>query len=202
MPDCAPVILGKIKIGEIAPSLTESSRRWRIKGDFNGSELNEKRAHIRNKANEQCVRTFVANEWTLEFDLSYFGLAKEVYIAIALAAADDKINDKKAKVSEVGDTANKAYNDLAAQNLPKEELCSLIYEPLEGSNSVSKPKTAQYLSDILLGSVENGRLTSESLRAHLPPYLVEAIVHVTEPFTQAAESGTQEADSTGGKNGS
>jgi putative ATP-dependent endonuclease of OLD family len=201
MPDCAPLILGKIENGGIVPPITGSRRRWRIKSDFNGSELSEKRSHIRNKANEQRVRTFVANEWTLEFDLAYFGLAREVYIAIALAAADDKINDKKAKVSEVGEAAKKAYDDLAAQNLPKEELCSLIYEPLEGSNSISKPKTAQYLSEILLGSMESERFTFESLRALLPPYLVEAIVHVTGPFTQAAEGGTEETVAASGENG-
>ena len=202
MPDCAPEILGKIKKGEIVPPLAESSRRWRIKSDFEGSELDEKRAHIRNKANEQRVRTFVANEWTLEFDLAYFGLAKELHIATALAAADDKISDKKAKASEVGDAANKEYDEMAARKLPKEELCSLIYEPLGGNNSVSKPKTAQYLSEILLGSVGNGRLTSESLRARLPSYLVEAIVHVTEPFVETRERDAQEAVSAGGKNGS
>ena len=65
MPDCAPLILGKIKDGESIPQLKESKRRWRIKSDFNRNELNEKRAQIRDKANEQCVRTFVANEWTL-----------------------------------------------------------------------------------------------------------------------------------------
>jgi putative ATP-dependent endonuclease of OLD family len=187
MPDCAPAILGKIKQGESIPPLPASKRRWRIKGDFEAGELDERRARIRNRANEQCVRTFVANEWTFEFDLAYFGLAREVYFAIALADADDKINDMKVKISEVGNAAKKDFEELSAQKLPKEEFCSRIYEPLEGSSSVSKPKAAQYLSQILLSSVEGGKLSRESLRAMLPPYLVDAIAHVTEPFVDKAK---------------
>ncbi|CAH2789597.1 MAG: FIG131328: Predicted ATP-dependent endonuclease of the OLD family [uncultured Paraburkholderia sp.] len=147
MPDCAPVILGKIKDGEPVPPLTESKRRWRVKRNFQGGELDQKRVHIRDKANEQCVRTFVANEWTLEYDLAYFGLGKEVYIAVALAEADDKINDRKATVAAVEEAAVKAYDDLVARNLTKDELCSFIYRPFAVSNPISKPTTAQYLAD-------------------------------------------------------
>lgn len=180
MPECAPRILGKIKEGEAIPPL--SRRRWRVKSDFAGTELDERRVHIRAKANEQRVRTFVANEWTLEYDLAYFGLARQMNMAIALADADDKINEGKAKKSEVWGAANKAYDALAATGVSKEELCSTIYEPLAGSNPVSKPTTAQYLAELLELTVELGKLTPEGLRELLPPYVVEAIVHVTEPF--------------------
>ena len=48
MPDCAPVILGKIKDGEPVPPLQGSKRRWRIKSDFEGDELDaEAGAHTR-----------------------------------------------------------------------------------------------------------------------------------------------------------
>ncbi|MEI9988159.1 MAG: AAA family ATPase [Aliidongia sp.] len=195
MPDCAPVILGKIKEGDAVPLLPGSKRRWRIKSDFQGDELDKKRARIRDKANEQCVRTFVASEWTLEYDLAYFGLAKEVYVAIALADADDKINDMKATIAEVGGAAKKAYDELAAKNLSKEELCSHVYEPLAVSNPVSKPTVAQYLAEILQEGIKSGEFTREHLKALLPPYLVEAIAHATEPFGQAGSSRTQETAS-------
>lgn len=182
MPECAPLILGKIKEGEQIPPLPGSKRRWRVKSDFKDNGLEEKRAQIRDKTNEQRVRTFVANEWTLEYDLAYFGLARSLHIAIALADADEKISDKKVNVQEVIKAAGLAYDTLVKAELPKEELCSRIYEPLAVSNSVSKPKAAQYLSELLESAIRLGKLTPESLRELLPPYLVEAIIHVTEPF--------------------
>lgn len=193
MPDCAPSIIGKIKEGETIPSLPESKRRWRIKADFSGTQLDERRTHIRNKANEQYVRTFVANEWTLEYDLAYFGLEKYIWLAGKLADADSKINEQKKSIWEVTKAALKAYNELVAKDLSKEELCSRIYAPFTGSNPVSKPTAAQYLADLLQSRVKSGKLTQESLRALLPPYLVEAIVHVTEPFT-VSEGSTAAAE--------
>lgn len=182
MPDCAPLILGKLKEGEPIPPLPESKRRWRVKSDFKDNALAEKRAQIRDKANEQRVRTFVASEWTLEYDLAYFGLAKQLQIAIALADADDKINTEKAAISEICEAASKAYDSLLEKALTKEELCSRVYEPLAVSNAVSKPTTAQYLSELLEDAVKSGELTSEGLRKLLPPYVLEALTHVTEPF--------------------
>lgn len=192
MPDCAPVFLGKIEEGKAVPPLTESKRRWRIKSDFQGDELDRRRAQIRDKANEQCVRTFVANEWTLEYDLAYFGLAKEMHLAITLAEADDKINEEKTLVANEKEAAVRAYDRLTAEKLSKEELCSSIYVPFVVSKAVSKPIAAQYLADILQSNVKDGEYTKDSLRAILPPYLVEAIVHVTEPFGHAPNTGAHE----------
>jgi len=195
MPECAPLILGKIKEGEAIPPLTGSRRRWRVKSDFAGTELDEKRSQIRDKANEQCVRTFVANEWTLEYDLAYFGLSREMYIAVALGDADVKINEGKAKKSEVAAEANEAYEALAAKGMSKEELCSTIYEPLAVSDSVSKPTTAQYFAEFLELTVKCKKLMPERLRELLPPYVIEAIVHVTEPFAVPDGGGAAPAKS-------
>jgi putative ATP-dependent endonuclease of OLD family len=194
MPDCAPAILGKIKEGEAIPPLAGSKRRWRVKSDFKGNELDEKRMRTRDKANEQCVRTFVADEWTLEHDLAYFGLAKQVHVAIALANADEKINERKVKNIDVGEAAKAAFEALEGKGLSKEEMCSHIYEPLAVSNPVSKPTTAQYLSELLERRIQTGKLTRESLRALLPPYVVQAIEHVTEPFAATGVSEQPETD--------
>ncbi len=182
MPDCAPLILGKIKEGDPIPPLPESKRRWRVKSDFKTNDLVGKRTEKRDKANEQRVRTFVSDEWTLEYDLAYFGLAKQMHVAIALADADNKINEGKAKKSETIEAAGKDYDTLAEKGMSKEYLCSVIYEPLAASNPVSKPTTAQYLAELLELDAKNGTRTADSLRKLLPPYVVEAIVHVTEPF--------------------
>jgi putative ATP-dependent endonuclease of OLD family len=183
MPECAPLILGKIKEGEAIPPLAGSRRRWRVKSDFAGTGLDERRVHIRDKANEQRVRTFVANEWTLEYDLTFFGLSKQAHIAIALADADNKINEGNAKIWRVARDASNTYDSLVVEGKSKEELCTTIYKPLTLSNPVSKPTTAQYLAELLEHRAKRGKLTPERLRELLPPYLVEAIAHVTEPFT-------------------
>lgn len=181
MPNCAPLILGKIKEGEQIPPLPESKRRWRVKSDFNVNELAERREQIRDRANEQRVRTFVANEWTLEYDLAYFGLAKQLHVAIALADADEAISKTREARSKKCEEAGKEF-DALQKGLPKEALCSRVYAPLAGSNPVSKPTTAQYLAELLEEQQEEQ--TSEKLRQFLPPYLVNAIVHVTEPFPE------------------
>lgn len=191
MPDCAPVILGKIKPEEAVPTLPESKRRWRIKSDFQGEKLNQRREYVRDKANEQCVRTFVANEWTLEYDLAYFGLAKEMHIARALAEADDKINSMTATASDIEKAAAMAYDAVVAENPSTEELCSFVYKPFAVSNPVSKPVAAQYFIDLLEAKVKVEKLTQADLRAILPPYLVEAIAYVTEPFDRVDSSSTQ-----------
>jgi putative ATP-dependent endonuclease of OLD family len=193
MPDCAPAILDKIRAGDPIPPLKGSKRRWRVKSDFTGAELDDKRARTRDKANEQQVRTFVADEWTLEYDLAYFGLAKQVQVAIALADNDDQLNAGKTTKAKVETAASAAYATLVKSGVHREELCSTIYEPLAVSNPVSKPTTAQYLAVVLAKDLASGVFTPETLRAALPAYVVEAIAHVTEPFPGPDEAPSTDA---------
>ncbi|WP_175808932.1 ATP-dependent nuclease, partial [Burkholderia cepacia] len=74
MPNNAPWIVGKLEDGQLIPPRPPSKRQWRIKDDFPGEHLEQRRAERREKASGQKVETFVANEWTLEFDLAFHGL--------------------------------------------------------------------------------------------------------------------------------
>ena len=56
-----------------------------MKQDFPGDTLEQRREERRAKASGQRVETFVANEWTLEFDLAYFGLGELVWSSAELA---------------------------------------------------------------------------------------------------------------------
>ena len=183
MPDCAPVILKKINPGDSVPLLPESKRRWRVKSDFLGSALEDKRKQIISRANEQKVKTFVANEWTLEYDLAFFGLKKEVQVASFLSEADDKLNSGKLKPYNVIKNALRELQSFSTTTATKEEICTKIYEPFASSNPISKPTAAQYLAEILEMKIRDGKLSSDHLRAILPPYVVDAIAHVTEAFT-------------------
>ena len=110
MPDCAPEIIGKVKPGEAWPA----KRRWRAKKDFPGNELTKRREEIRAKASGQNVETFVADEWTLEYDLAYSGLAKEVWLAAHLAKADENIHSGKITIAAAAATAHRFVSSVCA----------------------------------------------------------------------------------------
>ena len=65
MPDCAPVLIGKVNAGEAWPA----RRRWRAKSDL-GEDLAARRERLEARASGQRVKTFVSDEWTLEYDLA------------------------------------------------------------------------------------------------------------------------------------
>lgn len=173
MPDCAPEIIGKVKPGEAWPA----KRRWRAEKDFTAESLKALRQDIIAKASGQKVNTYVADRWTLEYDLAYAGLAKEVWVAAHLADDDENIHAGKKKRDVVQAAAEQSYEELKAKKLPKEEECSHVYKLFAGG--ASKAIGAQYLASILAEQSKKGSLTADQLRAALPKYLVDAIEHVT-----------------------
>lgn len=182
MPDCAPWIVGKLGKDQIIEPLTKSRRKWRVKQDFFGSSLPDRRKVIEDKADGQLVKTFVANEWTLEYDLAYFGLAEEVFIAIELAMSDEKIHEKLVKKEDVITDAKTSYADLVVNYPNKEELISHIYAPL-AKREASKTITAQYLAALVEEKIVSKEWTETQLRNLLPSYIVDAIQYVTEPIS-------------------
>jgi putative ATP-dependent endonuclease of OLD family len=182
MPDCAPEIIGKVKPGEEWPK----GRRWHAKKDFPGDALEIRRKEIQAKASGQNVETFVADEWTLEYDLALGGLDKEVCLAAHLAKADENIHAGKATITAVAKAALRSFKEIDAKSSSAEEMCSHIYEMFADGSSVSKTVAAQYLACILNRSVRKGTLDAEALHSLLPTYLVRAIEHVT--FKPDAES--------------
>jgi putative ATP-dependent endonuclease of OLD family len=192
MPDCAPEITGRIKAGEAWPD--KADRRWRAVRDFTPEQLKERRDAIRSKASGQKVETFVSDEWTLEYDLAHAGLAKEVWVAASLAAADDRIAAGKTKRFAVAREALRTFAELLAANPDKAQLASSVYAPFLADSRISKATAAQYLACILQARCERGRLDREALRASLPRYIVDAIEYVTRgPDKTSSELSTAEA---------
>jgi putative ATP-dependent endonuclease of OLD family len=185
MPDCAPWLVGILKEGDPFPPLQGSRRKWRAKRDFPENGLVHRRATIEARASGQRIRTFVANEWTLEYDLAFFGLAEYVWIAADLADNDDALllapETFDAKVAQ----AKSGYSDIAGSVPSNEQLCSKVYARF-AKDGVSKAISAQYLASILADAVGKGDLTPAGLSASLPPYLLAAVEHVTAPFEGAA----------------
>ena len=177
MPDCAPEIVGRLKEGE--EPLDKADRRWRIKSDFaDEDELNAHADAMRAKADGQNVKTFVSDEWTLEYDLAHAGLAKDVWIAAQLARADETLNAGSKVMADVVAEAEQSFADLG-DGLPSEELASRVYALFTTGTRASKAITAQYLAARFEKRVKDGELDAAGLKAALPPYLVAAIEYVT-----------------------
>jgi putative ATP-dependent endonuclease of OLD family len=117
----------------------------------------------------QGVKAFISDQWTLEFDLAKQpNLAALVHRAIHLARSG---RDRATVMAE----ADEEYAEwLAAIGNDAVELAVRIFEPLH-LKKVSKTQVAEQLADIF----DNLSDAPETFRAKLPPYLIEAIEHVT-----------------------
>ena len=90
MPDCAPEITGRVRPGEAWPG-TRVTEAGEPKRTTRPQQITARRDEIRAKASGQKVETFIADEWTLEYDLAHAGLPREVFIAARLATADERM---------------------------------------------------------------------------------------------------------------
>jgi putative ATP-dependent endonuclease of the OLD family len=193
MPNCAPAIIGKLHEGESWPA--PGKRRWRAKRDFadsNALELyrNERIA----KATGQCVKTFVSDEWTFEYDLALGrknedgsfsgGLSEDVFVSSLLADEDDAISSGKKTYADVEASALEQFVTLkssatARDQCKAEEVIAAIVYAQFAKHDVSKAIAAQYLAERLQAKHAKGQLAPEELRKRLPQYLMKAIDYVT-----------------------
>lgn len=203
MPDCAPEILGLVT-GDDDEKWRNPKRRWKAERDF-GDEgtvrknaLEESRARLRD-ADGQSVRTFVADHWTLEYDLAFCGLPEEVYVAATLAKNDDAINEGKKTVADVKEAARAEFKEIMeAAAGDRAALCSEIYKLFQSGRS-SKAIAAQYLANVLAERAEHEDFDPTIFANKLPRYIVEAIIHVsgTENATATLAEATLAGDAGG-----
>lgn len=180
MPDCAPAIMG-LNPNKITASGKLAPRRWRMLSDFGATDAEREprlAAHRkkRTRGDGQNVKTFVANHWTLEYDLAFDGLMDWVHRAATLALHDVKINERKLTREKVLDKANKSLTAIKDRYPTDEERATEIYRLVD---SGSKSITAQHLVDLLQAAFDEGELDQASLYAALPRYVVEAIEYAT-----------------------
>ena len=186
MPNCAPLIL-ELVTGDADPKWASPRRKWRVKREFGANPVEQlaglkaKRARL-SEGDGQNVSTFVADEWTLEYDLAFAGLDEEVYIAAVLAANDDPLNDEKKTHLDVVAAAKARYATLVAIAADdREVLCSHIYE-MFSSKRASKAIAAQHLADLLNERSCKGEIDSAWLTARLPAYIKDSISFATTPL--------------------
>ena len=161
MPDCAPAILGLVN-GDDDEKWKSTTRRWKALRDFGDDSdlrdkaLNEWRTQL-TKNDGQNVKTFVADHWTLEYDLAFCGLAEQVYVAASLAKNDDPLNEEKKNRDEVEAAARDEFSVLKTETGEDHAaLCSQIYRIFH-SGGASKAVAAQYLAELLQKEGEEGK---------------------------------------------
>ena len=204
MPDCAPAILGLVK-GDDDEKWKSTTRRWKALRDFGNdpgrrdNALNEWRTRL-TENDGQNVKTFVADHWTLEYDLAFCGLAEQVYVAASLAKNDDPLNAEKKQRDEVESAARDEFATIKTElGEDQAALCSQIYS-LFHSRSASKAIAAQYLAELFERESAEGKLDKGALREKFPTYIVAAIDHVTAQPHQEAPAPTPAPAQNGGAN--
>ncbi len=185
MPDCAPVILGLVENND-DPRWTSPRRRWKARRDFIAGDLNQDQLLATRRErlaadDGQSVRTFVADHWTLEYDLAYCGMPEDVHLAAWLAKHDGTGKAGKEERAEIESLARADYAELlAAAQGDLAVLCTRIYQPFH-SGHASKAVGAQYLAELLLAAHDKLTFDRASFTANLPRYIVDAITHVVDP---------------------
>lgn len=166
MPDCAPSLCVNDEYIDATKWPKTQNRNWRAESDFpSANEKKEYLQKIRDKADGQEVKTFVADHWTFEYDLAYAGLADELIDAIVSVKYAEKNQPEKK------DEIIKAYN---AQ--PTAECKAAYVYSFFARRNVSKAEVAQQLSFIIENRYSGDAST---LRKKLPQYIKDAIDYVT-----------------------
>lgn len=195
MPDCGEMFTGK---------------SLQTKGALSKKGLDEKKAMLCEKTTGQQVKTFISDEWTLEYDLAFSGLYEDVYVAAHLAKKDEALAKKgkqlcEERLSAEIAAAQKAFKTLEqetkeaikdgdAGDCPYNEvLAAKVYALFTKETKASKTIAAQYLAEGLLKKKDKGELNSEDLRSKLPSYLVTAIDYVARISTKETPSNEEGA---------
>lgn len=170
MPNCAPSICIDEKYTlDQSTWPKKADRNWRAEADFTLKEAAFHLEDIKQKADGQQVVTFIADHWTLEYDLAFAGLSHDemkdtlvkglVKVSYAKQNWDAKIKDIKAII----------------EALPTHEEKSSYFYKFFAKKTASKADFAQQfafeLEDTFMGK-------TNELKAMLPKYLVDAIEYV------------------------
>ena len=125
------------------------------------------------------VDAFIADSWTLEFDLALRPeLAESVHQAVHLAKTSSRRPERLAKIVK---KASETYAGWKEAGLSATEIAVKIYQPVHDKEA-SKAEVAEQLAAILRKRTD----TPDQMRDRLPPYLVRAIDYVTGGYVPGA----------------
>lgn len=136
------------------------------------------------------VEAFIADSWTLEFDLALRPeLAESIHQAVQLAKTTSRKPERLAKVVKA---ASETYTTWKEAGLSATAIAVKIYKPVHDKES-SKAEVAEQFAAILRNRTD----TPEQMRDWLPPYLVHAIDYVTGGYVSGAPSVAPELEDEG-----
>ena len=125
------------------------------------------------------VDAFVADSWTLEFDLALRPeLAESVHQSVQLAKTSSRKSERLAMIVQ---KASETYAEWKEAGFSATEIAVKIYQPVHDKEA-SKAEVAERLAAILRQRTD----TPEQMRKWLPPYLVRAIDYVTDSYESGA----------------
>lgn len=181
MPDCAVEALGES---------TDSSHGPRFESDLSDDKAREEWIESRRGDDGENVKTFVADHWTLEYDIACAGLGREVWTATALAREETRA-DRRSSGAELDDSVTKTTAEQEWQILTEahgfrtdkvEFLSCKAYEPVR--SRVSKPMVAQHLASLL--EDRYGPASAPEKRAEFMPLVPQYIRNALDYLTRVA----------------
>lgn len=112
----------------------------------------EKTECIELETNNEQIKIFLPQDWTLEYDIAESGLFR--LLATAIKAADTEANEQEQEVTDeiLLDIWNKVKDAYPDGTLPTREISYKIFAPLN-EGTISKAITAQYLAGMIVGDL-------------------------------------------------
>lgn len=169
MPNCAPKIcINKdyTENGDNWPS--KDKRKWKAESDFSKEEATEYLKGIKQKADGQKVKTFVADHWTLEYELAYIGLQNEEMKDVLINSLM-KVSYVKAYIEKETKEFNKKLNEYETI----EERASYYYS-FFASKKASKAEFAQQLEEFRIESQTGVLAVMQKTDVYLATHLIGA----------------------------
>ena len=140
----------------------------KTENELTGPEIASRMKTLRRDVGDP-VDAFIADCWTLEFDLALRPeLAESVHQAVQLAKTTSRTPERLAKIR---DTASAAYAAWRAEGLSAVQIAVNIYQPVSDKEA-SKAAVAEHLAATLRKRTD----TVQEMRDRLPPYLVRATI--------------------------
>ena len=144
----------------------------------------EKTECIELETNNEQIKIFLPQDWTLEYDIAESGLFR--LLATAIKAADTEANEQEVTDEILLDIWNKVKDAYPDGTLPTREISYKIFAPLN-EGTISKAITAQYLAGMIVGDLppakENDVIKAEIKRIintdEKLKYLKDAIEYAT-----------------------
>ena len=185
LPDCAREALG-LKDGSVEEG--KSHLQPRFEGDLRDEAARAKWINGRRRDDGDNVRTFVADHWTLEYDLAHAGLGRSLHTAIALAKDEARLDttggsstgeERRGVITKAEGSWEQLNQEFGDRQDSREYLACRVYEPLH--RGLSKPTTAQHLASLLAEHAGAIEISTDggNWKQLVPHYIRDAIEYVT-----------------------